>query len=193
MLASKCLLNKSFSYCSKRCLWKKSSCCNKVFFCPNRYMTVHSATTLSISKLCLSNAKKSCNFNVFKQCSSNLCSSSTSSSDLYEIDVDLLNEALKNNNIYIVDVRDRQEIKDSGELPNAINIPYELEAALQLNENHFKVRYGTSPPNDDGNNLVFSCRSGRRSYHALMLAHSMGYLKAKHLKGGYLAWSSPGS
>jgi len=36
--------------------------------------------------------------------------------------------------------------------------------------------------------VVLYCRSGSRSAHALEMMRGAGFHRAKHLKGGYLAW-----
>ncbi len=38
-------------------------------------------------------------------------------------------------------------------------------------------------------NLVLHCRSGARSWKALMLLREAGFSKVKNLRGGILAWA----
>jgi len=43
-----------------------------------------------------------------------------------------------------------------------------------------------------GREVVFACRSGRRSVTASLAAQEQGYVYASHLAGGILAWKAAG-
>jgi rhodanese-related sulfurtransferase len=47
-----------------------------------------------------------------------------------------------------------------------------------------------APP--DGCEVVFACRSGRRSVTASLAAQEQGYAYCSHLAGGILAWKAAG-
>jgi rhodanese-related sulfurtransferase len=47
-------------------------------------------------------------------------------------------------------------------------------------------------PDPAGRDVVFSCRSGRRSITASLAAQDSGYAYGSHLAGGILAWKAAG-
>ena len=47
-------------------------------------------------------------------------------------------------------------------------------------------------PDPDGKQLVFACRSGKRSVTASLAAQAAGLAYDKHLAGGMLAWKASG-
>jgi len=49
-----------------------------------------------------------------------------------------------------------------------------------------------SIPDPEGKQLVFACRSGKRSVTASLAAQAGGFAYDKHLAGGMLAWKAAG-
>jgi len=47
-------------------------------------------------------------------------------------------------------------------------------------------------PDPEGKQVVFACRSGKRSVSASLAAQSRGYPYNSHLAGGILAWKAAG-
>ena len=47
-------------------------------------------------------------------------------------------------------------------------------------------------PEPDGREVVFACRSGRRSVTASLAAQEQGFAYGSHLAGGILAWKAAG-
>ncbi len=47
-------------------------------------------------------------------------------------------------------------------------------------------------PDPAGRDVVFACRSGRRSVSASLAAQEQGYAYGSHLAGGILAWKAAG-
>ena len=47
-------------------------------------------------------------------------------------------------------------------------------------------------PDPDGKQVVFACRSGKRSVTASLAAQAAGLVYDKHLAGGMLAWKATG-
>ncbi len=80
----------------------------------------------------------------------------------------------KMQDIMLVDVREPYEW-NQGHLEGATHIP--------MGQLHRKL---DSIPRD--RDVVLYCRSGTRSAHALEMLRGAGYHRAKHLKGGILAW-----
>lgn len=82
----------------------------------------------------------------------------------------------KMHDLVLIDVREPYEW-NQGHLDGARLIPLgQLQRNLE------------SIPRD--RDVVLYCRSGSRSAHALEMLRGAGYHRAKHLKGGYLAWLS---
>uniref|UniRef100_T1HUD5 Rhodanese domain-containing protein n=3 Tax=Rhodnius prolixus TaxID=13249 RepID=T1HUD5_RHOPR len=75
-------------------------------------------------------------------------------------------EELKNHQklgTLIIDVREPEEIAETGVLPDGINVPLgEICAALSKAPHDFETKYGRKMP-EKGDDIVFSCRSGKRS------------------------------
>lgn len=49
-----------------------------------------------------------------------------------------------------------------------------------------------SIPNPQGREVVFACRSGKRSVAAALVAQQQGFAYDAHLAGGLLAWKAAG-
>jgi rhodanese-related sulfurtransferase len=47
-------------------------------------------------------------------------------------------------------------------------------------------------PDPQGKQVVFACRSGRRSVTASLMAQDQGYPYNAHLAGGIIAWKAAG-
>uniref|UniRef100_A0A3B3BK68 Thiosulfate:glutathione sulfurtransferase-like n=1 Tax=Oryzias melastigma TaxID=30732 RepID=A0A3B3BK68_ORYME len=99
-----------------------------------------------------------------------------------------LKTMLTNRDIQLFDVRDPDEHQE-GRIPQAVNLPLGvLEESLQLPPDHFEQRFKVKAPEKEDGNIVFHCRSGKRSFKALGIAHQLGFHKARHYKGGYSQW-----
>ncbi|CAB3383169.1 Hypothetical predicted protein [Cloeon dipterum] len=78
--------------------------------------------------------------------------------------------------IVLVDVRDHNEIQETGKLPDSIHIPLpELSQALQLPPEEFQKKYDGAELPLKSAPLVFSCRSGNRSRRAMNAALELGF------------------
>jgi rhodanese-related sulfurtransferase len=78
----------------------------------------------------------------------------------------------------IVDVREPNEIAVES-YPGAFCLP-------------LSVFDPSSIPCPDGKQVVFACRSGRRSVTASLAAQDQGYSYTCHLAGGIIAWKAAG-
>lgn len=89
----------------------------------------------------------------------------------------------------IIEIRRHDEIQEHGMMDGAHHIPLdELQAAFELPDDQFEQRYGLKRPHTDGSEIVFTCRSGRRSKIALEIAKGFGFTKARHFPGGWNSW-----
>lgn len=79
-------------------------------------------------------------------------------------------------NEWLIDVREPDEVIQ-GSIPSSVNLPLsEIANALALNEADFKEKYGFEKPRRD-QEIVFYCRSGKRSASAGDVAVRNGYKK----------------
>jgi len=85
---------------------------------------------------------------------------------------------LAENRYVLVDVREPNEVAAES-YPNAVVVPMSRFDASQI-------------PDPQGREVVFVCRSGRRSVTASLAAQRQGYEYTSHLAGGILAWKAKG-
>ncbi|MED6242369.1 hypothetical protein ATANTOWER_003728 [Ataeniobius toweri] len=95
---------------------------------------------------------------------------------------------LSNHKVQLFDVRNPDEYQD-GHIPQAVNLPLNIvEESLKLPPKTFQQTFEVKAPGKDDDNIVFNCRTGVRSGKALGIARQLGFHRARHLKGGYVAW-----
>ncbi|KAF5322868.1 hypothetical protein D9619_001719 [Psilocybe cf. subviscida] len=88
---------------------------------------------------------------------------------------------------YIIDVREPDEVIQ-GMIPSAVNLPLSvLAGALHLPHKEFAQKYGFEKPRLD-QEVVFYCRSGKRSTTACDVAKRNGYTNILNYKGSWLDW-----
>jgi rhodanese-related sulfurtransferase len=78
----------------------------------------------------------------------------------------------------LVDVREPNET-DIERFPNAVLVPLSAFDPAAI-------------PEPEGREVVFACRSGRRSVTASLAAQEQGFAYGSHLAGGILAWKAAG-
>ena len=78
----------------------------------------------------------------------------------------------------LVDVREPNEVTAEA-YPDAVVVPLSDFDPAKL-------------PDPDGKQVVFACRSGKRSVTASLAAQANGLAYDKHLAGGMLAWKAAG-
>jgi rhodanese-related sulfurtransferase len=85
---------------------------------------------------------------------------------------------LAENRYLLVDVRELNEIQAES-YPDVVVVPLSSFDASQI-------------PDPQGREVVFACRSGRRSVTASLAAQEQGFAYKAHLAGGILAWKAVG-
>ncbi|MGD9845770.1 MAG: rhodanese-like domain-containing protein [Variibacter sp.] len=80
--------------------------------------------------------------------------------------------------IVLVDVREPDETARE-RYPGAVIVPLSQFDPAQI-------------PDPQGRQVVFACRSGKRSVTASLMAQAAGYPYNAHLAGGILAWKAAG-
>ncbi|EDO34074.1 predicted protein, partial [Nematostella vectensis] len=87
-----------------------------------------------------------------------------------------LKELLSKEDIQLFDVRDPEELLETGQIPGAVNIPLsDITSAFSLPPNIFEQIYDVPMPSKTDNNIVFHCRTGRRSQQAIDTLQNIGY------------------
>lgn len=87
------------------------------------------------------------------------------------------NEAVKNNEVQLVDVRTPQEFKE-GEIEDALNIDF-------LQNDSFATQFEKL---DKDEPVYIYCRSGNRSGKAAKQLKKMGFKEIYDLEGGYMSY-----
>nr|XP_040219873.2 rhodanese domain-containing protein CG4456 isoform X1 [Anopheles coluzzii]XP_049462528.1 rhodanese domain-containing protein CG4456 isoform X2 [Anopheles coluzzii] len=118
----------------------------------------------------------------------NACySANTMSIATYEEVLDLPNHPEK----LLIDVRNPDELADTGKIPTSINIPLDkVKQAFgpETSDEAFAQQYGVPKPGLD-HYLILSCRTGRRSQMALEAIAELGYRNARNYKGSWTEWA----
>jgi rhodanese-related sulfurtransferase len=97
---------------------------------------------------------------------------------VHNLTVEEVAQGLKEGRMLLVDVREPNEVSVEA-YPDAVVVPlssFDPEAI----------------PDPQGKQVVFACRSGRRSVTASLAAQEQGYPYDSHLAGGILAWKAAG-
>lgn len=95
-----------------------------------------------------------------------------------DLTVEQVKAGLEDGTIMLVDVREPNELGVE-QIPGAVGFPLSTFDPSAL-------------PDPAGKQLVFSCRSGRRSVIASKAAQAAGLPYGAHMAGGILAWKAAG-
>jgi rhodanese-related sulfurtransferase len=87
-------------------------------------------------------------------------------------------QGLREGRIVLVDVREPNETAVEA-YPDAVIVPLSTFDPAAI-------------PDPQGKEVVFACRSGRRSVTASLAAQDAGYPYKSHLAGGIIAWKQAG-
>ncbi|KAK0553076.1 hypothetical protein OC845_001356 [Tilletia horrida] len=94
-------------------------------------------------------------------------------------------------NITIIDVREPDEVAQ-GIIPSAVNVPlsqFKKAFASTGTGGNFVRDFGFDRPQFD-QQLVFYCRSGKRSQQALEYAQAQGWWNSRNYTGSWLDWTA---
>ncbi|KAJ8077327.1 Thiosulfate sulfurtransferase rdl2, mitochondrial [Marasmius tenuissimus] len=92
-------------------------------------------------------------------------------------------------NAYLIDVREPDEVIQ-GMIPSAVNLPLSvLPEALNTPAEFFQEKYGFPKPQKI-QEVIFYCRSGKRSASASDIAKRNGYSNIYNYEGSWLEWVS---
>ncbi|KAF9088964.1 hypothetical protein BGX27_002592, partial [Mortierella sp. AM989] len=90
----------------------------------------------------------------------------------------------------LIDVREPAEVA-LGIIPTAHHIALANleEALIKLSDQAFKDQYGFERFSKD-DEVIFYCRSGRRSRLAFAQAKELGYTQVRHYPGSWIEWEA---
>ncbi|XP_055385786.1 rhodanese domain-containing protein CG4456-like isoform X2 [Condylostylus longicornis] len=91
----------------------------------------------------------------------------------------------------LIDVREPEELKETGKIPTSINIPLKnvsVTLGSQTSEEDFKRTFSRSKPHYESI-IIFSCKSGKRALKAYQNAEALGYKNSKLYAGSWLDWA----
>ncbi|EGY13684.1 hypothetical protein VD0002_g5900 [Verticillium dahliae] len=107
---------------------------------------------------------------------------------------DQLERAVDSNksDIIIVDTREPGEVRQTGHIPGAINIPITTHPeSFHVTAEEFEDRFGFERPAKNSE-LVFYCKAGVRSRAAAALAAEAGWTGVGEYPGSWLDWEKNG-
>ncbi|XP_067670448.1 thiosulfate:glutathione sulfurtransferase-like [Haliotis asinina] len=109
--------------------------------------------------------------------------------DDVNIDVTQLKSAMEKGDPYLIDIREPQELVESGGIHEALNIPLgELESALEMAPQAYKSLFGREKPDANKTTLILFCARGNRSYRAVTMTRELGFKRSWHLVKGFNYW-----
>lgn len=91
----------------------------------------------------------------------------------------------------LVDVREQQELEETGKIPTSINIPLDSVVrvlAEDVRPQKFLSKYGRRKPTFD-DEIIFTCKLGKRALKAAEIANAMGFSNVKYYKGSWEDWT----
>ena len=90
---------------------------------------------------------------------------------------------IQNKEYIIIDIRDTDELKDTGVIPKSFNAPRgKLEFLADPAHQYYKKFFDTDKE------IVLYCQTGSRSALAGQTLVNMGYSKVSHMIGGFKEW-----
>ena len=99
-------------------------------------------------------------------------------SNVRNLEPDEVARGIREGKMLLVDVREPNEIEVE-RYPDAVVVPLSSFDPAAI-------------PDPKGKEVVFACRSGRRSVTASLAAQEQGYRYDAHLAGGIIAWKAAG-
>jgi len=91
--------------------------------------------------------------------------------------------------VVLIDVREPEEIAQ-GSIPSSVALPLSgIKAAILSPPGEFEQKYGFRKPGDGSQDVIFYCRSGKRSATACDEAVKQGWQNVKNYEGSWLDWT----
>ncbi|XP_023336817.1 thiosulfate sulfurtransferase/rhodanese-like domain-containing protein 3 [Eurytemora carolleeae] len=104
-----------------------------------------------------------------------------------------LKKSLELERILLIDVRNRSELVDPGQIPGSVNLPlHEIPQAFELSPQQFEEKYNFTVPEPLDRNIVLTCRSGKRILVAKERMEALGYEYLRLYRGSFNDWVANG-
>ncbi|KAI0034900.1 Rhodanese-like domain-containing protein, partial [Vararia minispora EC-137] len=88
---------------------------------------------------------------------------------------------------FLIDVREPDEVIQ-GSIPSSVNLPLsQMTAAMQVPAEEWQTKFGWPKPRPH-QEIVFYCRSGKRSASASDIARRNGFKNILNYEGSWLDW-----
>ncbi|CAG4918129.1 unnamed protein product [Colias eurytheme] len=106
------------------------------------------------------------------------------------VDYEHVKKATANDRVYIIDVREPDEVKEHGSIPNSVNIPLgNVTPALStMSDDEFTKLYKREKPSEN-TEIIFYCMIGKRSGMAQQNAINLGFKNVKNYLGSWTDWA----
>uniref|UniRef100_A0A1B0G855 Rhodanese domain-containing protein n=1 Tax=Glossina morsitans morsitans TaxID=37546 RepID=A0A1B0G855_GLOMM len=91
----------------------------------------------------------------------------------------------------LIDVREPNELCETGQIPTSINVPLDIVAEVlhpNFDKTKFRSKYGRDKPNLDTEIIIY-CQSGKRAQNAAEILQKLGYRNVKVYLGSWADWS----
>ncbi|KAI1265773.1 Rhodanese-like domain-containing protein [Xylariaceae sp. FL1019] len=99
---------------------------------------------------------------------------------------------LQDPKITIIDVREPGELKQTGHIPKAVNIPITTYPdSFHITPEDFEDRFGFTRPGPE-DEVVFYCKAGVRSRAAAGIAREAGWKNVGEYPGSWVEWAGKG-
>uniref|UniRef100_A0A1A9VR25 Rhodanese domain-containing protein n=1 Tax=Glossina austeni TaxID=7395 RepID=A0A1A9VR25_GLOAU len=159
-------------------------------------MTINSLQILKFSSVSASIArplavKNKLFSDLATDCSLNLTKNFSSSASIHIVEYKDIKELPKHPEKLLIDVREPNELQETGQIPTSINIPLGVvgqELHPDVDESTFKAKYGRDKPKID-TELIFHCKVGRRSHNAAEIVQQLGYRNVRNYLGSWTEWA----
>jgi rhodanese-related sulfurtransferase len=103
--------------------------------------------------------------------------------EIETMSVEQVMEAMNDENVQLVDIRDIRELWRDGAIPGSTHAPRGmLEFWVDPNSSYHRDEFAS------GKKFIFYCAGGMRSALAAQAVHNMGLAPVAHMAGGYGAW-----
>ena len=109
-------------------------------------------------------------------------------SEIKTINADEAYQKFENNNCNLIDIREINELDNTGRVEGASHIPRGM-LEVYLDPNSLMIQNGQIDKNKE---LILFCAGGVRSALAVKSLKEMGYEKISHIDGGFAVMSSSG-
>ncbi|CAD6993883.1 heat shock protein 67B2 [Ceratitis capitata] len=90
----------------------------------------------------------------------------------------------------LIDVRERQELEETGKIPTSINIPLDSVSRMlaeDVRPQVFQSKFGRRKPSTE-DEIIFTCKLGKRALKAAEIANAMGFKNVKFYEGSWDDW-----